>query len=358
MLKISGIPAIAFLILIVSCGGDPSGNSKITIDFNSSKNTGSGGTAEISRVSTIPSDVVTVDIRVYNGGSSEVYYEKSFAASDIASSSSVTIEVSPGGNRVVKVIGRSVSGLARYSVRSDPIDLHDGETVEVFLVMKPVSQDALVPVKLVSEDGSGAGYSVPPYAASIKAEVYIPASISGEVELGSALSGNYSGGLTSFNLSAYPDTFQMIMVRVMTVDSDIVAPDGVIAAIGSAIVSELESGTNQQIVIRMVKPGRLNVTNSSGASITSYSVIETIKGSDFMISSGSSLTGIGPTILLTVPNGVPIWGSAYDIATNPDGVKAISRTVKIIINGGIQRTFLFDGTTYPYLRWNRMDLNY
>jgi len=357
MLKLSGIPAIAFLVLIVSCGGAQSGNSKIIVNFNSSDTESESG-VKVSHSSGIPSDVTTVDIRVYNGETSELYYEKSFAASVIVSASSVTIEVSPGGDRVVKAIGRSSTGLAEYSVRSDPLDLHDGESVDVFLVMKPVVQDAQLSVRLLSEDGSGADYSVPSYAASIKAEVYIPAAVSGEVELGSALSGNYSGTSTSFNLNAYPDTYQMIMVRVMTKDVDVLAPDGVVAAIGSAIVSELVSGINPQIVIRMVKPGRLGVTNSSGVAITSYSVVESINGSDYVISSESSLTGVGNTILLTVPNGVPIWGSAYDAVTNPGGVRAISRTVKISINGGSTVTYQLDGITYPYLRWKQIDLSY
>lgn len=356
MLNKSGIPAIALLIFIFSCGGDNSGDSKITIKLNSLK-AESDNAVGVMRSSVIPTDVETIEIRVFNAESSEIYYKKSFTAENLSPTSSLTIEVKPGGDRIVKAIGRSSTGLAKYSGQSESMDLHDEESISVTLVMKSVLQDAIIPVKLLDENGTGDEYTIPSYASSIKAEVYIPAAVSGKLELGSSLSGNYSGNAITFNLSAYPDTYQMIMVRVMTKDIEDVAPDGVIAAIGSEMVSELVSGNNNQIVIRMVKPGRLYVTNSSGAPITSYSVTETINGSDYVISSGSSLTG-GNTILLTVPNGVPVWGSEYDAVTNPGGVRAISRTVKININGGSTNTYLLDGKVYPYLRWKQIDLNY
>ncbi len=355
MSKLYMLCSISLLVLAVSCGGTSSGDSKVTIGFDSSKMP-SGDGVYVSRASTVPGDVEKIEITVSDSSETELYLFKTINVAELDSDSSVTIDVKAGAARVFTVIGRDEVGTAKYSVSSDPIDLREGESVELILAMKAVLQDAVVPITLLVEEGTGASYVLPAYASSIKAEVYVPYVLNGEVVMGSPLSGNYSGTGNSFSLSAYPDTYQIIMVRVMTNDSVVYATGGVIAAVGSSIASRLSSGSNPAVNIRMVKPGRLSV--SASADINSYTVVETINGSDYTISSASGLSGIGSQILFTVPNGVEIWGKESDASANPDGIHAISRTVKISINGGSAQTYLFDGSTYPYLRWEQIDLSY
>ncbi len=331
--KILLITALAiFPLFTFSCSDSGSNGEKtsITVDFNGAEVYKSlAGVSEIQKApgtSVLPTDIETITIQVTDGN--DIIFSEDFDRDVIANSSdTLALDIPTGKGLVFTVFAYDASGsTVRYSFTSAPIDLVPGveTTISIVLVPEVILQDANFSIKLVKPDGSTAYKgSEPVYLRTINpivVEVFKPQYVDEEFSLGTPL----AAGIDKTDISniqvtnVFVKTYQLVIVKAY-------GEDNTIAAIGSYIISNLSSGDNGIINVRMVPPGRLNIVNN--APIASYSVDMEYPSGWQTVDPGSGSTIIGNTVLVLVPN------NRIDIGkeTDPETL-TVARNIRITVN--------------------------
>lgn len=348
---------VALLILpalITACSEGSSGNSMVNINFN-----GTDAAKSLTDLSTVtkaagdpvPAAIDTIEI-IVTDPAGIVVYDEEFYREEFESTNTLSLEVPSGEDMVFSARGRDITRMVIYTgAASAAVDLAPDSATTVSIIMEPAdlpAQDAQLSLSLVGEDGVTT-FAAPGYLAGanmIDARVFRPAinETTGIVELGSAIDSNTPGGfVTSITgLLAYPGVYQIVIVRAIAADTGI-------AAIGSVIISDLASGANDTVTVRMVRPARLLIRNDSA--ITSVAVqmdfgtgmVEVANTGDVLEVEG---TGIGTNqVMVVVPNRVP------DIKTGTAEVTPVARDVYVEINGGAKNDTESFTTSDSELKW-------
>lgn len=343
--------------LIIACTGNSSSDkAKVTIDLSgvdAVKSLTGVPFVDKAEGDTVPAAIDTVEI-IVKDADGDVVYDREFYRSDFESTNTFDLEVPSGEDMVFTAKGRDITRFLIYEgVAAGNVNLTPGEDKTVSIIMteaEPPALDAQVALNLKGEDGEI--YTNPGYLAAanmIDARVFRPRAevVDGEekILLGDPMD---TDTLTAFGTSltglmAYPETYQVIVVRA-------VAPDGTIAAIGSKIVAGLKSGTNEAIDVRMFRPVVLVVKNTQ--QITSIQV--QISGIGTVLNSeNETVEGINSDqVIVRIPNRVK------DIKTGIISVPAEAREMQIVINGDELPTYNFNDSYFPKaLKWKKTFLD-
>ncbi len=259
-----------------------------------------GITQSDSSASVIPSSVDKIVITITQG--TAVLYKHTFSREAISNASdTITLDLPASTGLVFTITCYNIGGIVVYSGTSGTVDIIAGSEITVPITLHPevYSSDALITLNL-KEQTSSSDFSYKSYYSTMVADVY---SVSATTENGEttvttqSVNNSTAAAVTDpvttviTGLKAYPNTFQLIIVKVF-------ATDGTLAAIGAAIKTNLVSGDNGSIDIRMFPPGRLNITNSTPN--TPYTV-EIYYGSSFrQVATG--ITDNNGAALVLVPN--------------------------------------------------------
>jgi hypothetical protein len=376
MKKIFSIISASILAgLFVSCNVSDKQVSSVTVDFNSSHTNALIPALTSSSPSTtvIPVEVATLQLKVYASTQTEenVIFNQTFDRSVIDSNGTVTLDILAGPSRIFVVNAYDSAGVLRYSddTVAQPAphaDLVVDTSISISINMLRVNLtlDAALDIDLEGEDGSA--YANPGYldttVKTFSAEVYIPTVTNGVVDLSTPISTPVSYvGIPSLSkisgLSAYPKTYQVVMVRAFTVD-------GKIAAIGGVVISNLASGSNSRTV-KLVRPGALLITNTQN----SNAPISTILVEQYFTSGwkqvSNTFTIVDPSqqnvALVLVPNSVAIWGTSDPTVA---GTVSVALQLRFTINGVLQPVVTFDGTKpattskNDYIRWKTLNVTF
>jgi len=346
---------ISFLLILpaflTTCNDSSSDNAKVTIDLSGvdavKKLT---GMTSVSKAvgSNVPSAIDTIEIIVKNDDG-DVVYDREFYRDEFEATGTLSLEVQSGENMEFTAKGKDITRFLIYEgAAAETVDLDPGEDETVSIIMteaEPPALDAQVTLKLLGEDGV-TEYSNPGYLATtnmIDARVFRPTvqEVDGEdkVILGTAIDTDIllAFGTTITGVITYPETYQVIVVRAL-------APDGTIAAIGSVIVSDLKSGTNGTIDVRMMRPVILVIKKNE--QITSVEIHITGMGT-VVNSENETVEGIGTgQVIVRIPNRVK------DIKTGTVSIPAELREMQIMLNGNELPTYNFSDSYFPKaLKW-------
>jgi len=336
-----------FPLFAITCTDQKNGdqNATVKIDFGGADMMASlSGISDIQKSGTpsvLPVDISTIEIKVTSG--TEVVFDEIFDRNVIANSSdSITLDIPTGTARVFTVYARDDFNVLRYTSNSVQVDLLPGvdSTVSLILGTDSAVQNVNLTVNLRNQGDTGA-YVDPTYLGNtagymIRAEIFKPTVATG---LGTAISTQSTSSFTN-NLSgllAYSNTYQLVIVRAMSTGAN-----STIAAIGAAIISNLASGSSSSVNIRMIPPGRINVTYTGGAISTVTAQMNFGAG---LVTVAPSGVITGNTAVILVPNCVQNIGT---------GQTVYSRPVRITINGSITKDVTFDSTT-P-LKWQAVNV--
>ena len=358
--------------LITSCSEGSSGNSRVNINFNGTDAAKSvTGLPAVTRAAgdPVPAAIDTIEI-IVTDPAGIVVYDEEFYREEFESTNTLSLEVPSGEDMVFSARGRDITRMVIYTgAAAAAVDLAPDSETTVSMIMTEAAlpaQDAQLSLSLVGEDGV-TPFADPGYLAGanmIDARIFRPAinETTGNIELGSAVdSGTPGGFVTSITgLLAYPGVYQIVIVRAIAADTGI-------AAIGSVIISDLASGANDTVTVRMVRPARLLIKNSSP--ITSVTVqMDFGSGLVTVADTGDVLevegTGVGTNqVMVIVPNRVP------DIKTGTAEVTPVARDVYVEINDGEGvisdtesfttsdselkwKTTVVDFSAYPTVTWS------
>jgi len=343
-----------FPLFALSCSdsGNTGEKASITVDFNGAEVYKSlAGVTEIQKApgtSVLPTDIETITIQVTDGN--DIIFSEEFDRDVIANSSdTLSLDIPTGKGLVFNVIAYDASGsTVRYSFTSAPVDLVPGveTTISIVLVPEVVLQDANFSIKLVKPDGLTAYKgSEPLYLRTtnpIVVEVFKPQYIDEEFSLGTALAaGIDKTDISNIHVtSVFVKTYQLVIIKAY-------GEDNTIAAIGSYIISNLSSGDNEIINVRMVPPGRLNIINDTP--ITSYSVDMEYPSGWQTVDPGSGSIIAGNTVLVLLPNNRTDIGKE----TTPPTL-TVPRNIRVSVNGNI---YTNEADENKLIKWKIIDVN-
>lgn len=338
--RISVFALLSFGILLAACSGDDGATSKVTIGFEQIQlNASSAGTA-----SSVPAEVSTLDVKVYAGSVSLANLLQSFSFNKIdLSSERISINVIPGDSRVFEFTARNVRGLTVYKGLSSSISLTSGKEEYLNIQMQEVSLTLNANLIITLVDINRNAYVNPGYLRTtdtVIAEVYKPSYTDGVYDMGAPLSTAKKGFGTAAAITevtgaaAYPETYQLVMVRVMTLD-------GTIAAIGGIGVESLKEGDNQ-ITVAMTAPGRIKFITPSTA--VSVKVNMVIGGSSYTVADNGIFQN--NSVIALIPNAMAEFGK--------DKQALASLTITYTVNG-ITGSKTFDKDINP-LKWGEIEI--
>jgi hypothetical protein len=321
--------------------------SRVTIGFGQTS-----PDADFDTVSSVPSDVSTLEVKVYSGSVdiSNLVQSFSFDKIDITKDR-ISVDVIPGGDLLFEVSAKNARGLAIYKGTSTLISLSGGEEQSLTISLQKVvlSLSANLTVSLV--DTSGAGYSNPGYLRTVDTivvEVYKPGYSGGVYDLGTPLStstASFSASQTITPITgakAYPDTYQLVMVKAMTLD-------GTIAAIGGVGIDSLKEGANS-VTSGMTAPGRIKFLTANTAATVKVEML--IGGTYYTVSTKGYPDTDG--ILVLVPNAMAEFGKG----------KSAVKDLKIRYTIGAYPVSTYDfllnytgaAKTAPALEWKQAEI--
>jgi len=265
-IKILAITALIILpLLSTGCSDSSSEAASVKMDFSGAAITESfssipGIQEADSGTSNLPVDIYTLKIIVTRG--SEVVYNYTFSRDVIVNASdTVTLDIPAGTGLVFTVNGYNIGATLCYTGASDPVDIIAGAEISVPIILAPVvlTMDAEFSLNLKEPDGITDFDTDKTYYSQTIADVLTVNVATENNETTVTLQSidpinypkTYSYTTTSLTgLVAYPYTFQFVLVKIE-------APDGTIAAIGTAIKNNLASGNNGSFDIRMFPPDDL-----------------------------------------------------------------------------------------------------
>jgi hypothetical protein len=352
MKKIISILAIlSFAYFFTACGSSEDTTSKITIGFEPVPlSSASGGSA-----AAIPDDVSTLDVKVYSDSVSLSNLVQSFSFNKIdLSSERISVNALPGDNRIFELTAKNIRGLTIYKGTSSTLNLTAGKEESLIIQMQQVVMSmnanlkiSLVDISIVSGVTTRTPYQNPGYlnpTGTIIVEVYKPSYVDGVYDMGSVLStvtANFGSTDTFTEITgaaAYPDTYQLVMVKAMTLD-------GTIAAIGGVGVDSLKEGDNS-ITSGMTPPGRVKFVSST--TISTMQVNMTIGGTSYSVATMSKNSIFqGNSIIALIPNAMADFGK--------DILPSATLTINYTVNG-TSGSKTFDQTVNP-LKWGEMEID-
>lgn len=299
-----------------------------------------------SEISGLPGDINTLEIIVKNGN--DIVYNHSFSRDVIVdASNTITLDIPAGNGLVFTVNGFDIGNTWRYTGSSDPVDITAGTEITIqTIILKPVvlTMDANFTINLKDINGNTFNTPVKTYFNQTIVDVLTVnvTTVNNETTVTSQsidstiYPKSYSPTTTELkDLVAYPGLFQFILVKT-------VAADGTIAAIGAAIKSTLVSNDNAPFDIKMVPPGRLNITNISAN--LPYTVEIFFEGAYRTVESG---TTSGNSQLILIPNSRNGIGKV-----NPPEVTSTLHNIRITVNGVTKTNTSFE------INWKQVDVDF
>ena len=305
--------------------------------------------AAYSGTSSVPADVYDLEIQILENG--KTITSKVFDRSEIDSSDTVTIEVPSGVGRTVVANGRNSQGFVMYKAQADGIDMQ-GSATDVNLYMNStvaLSQDATFAVNFVDENGAELVNKAYYLNTTITVKLYKPA-MNSNGYLGSEISSSSAtiASPTSGNLTAYPHSYQIALAYILT-------DDNAFAVVGGAVISNLNSGANSPVTIKMHRPCPLVIKSSSAPSSTWAVEVSVDNGASYTaVESGTASTWTS-TKVVSVPNCVNSFGKQSDGTSFP---AVANRYVQVRFDGAVvSEPTVFSSGTNP-LRWSEQLISF
>ena len=267
---------------LATCQNDSDKTSKVIIDLGAQQAV-LAGNADISysasgTVEPVPAEVTSITISAYKDGvisDDTKIAEKTFTAAEVTSGE-ISMEIPSGSARMFKAVAKTslketTAGSGTYlppyiyTGINGPIDVEGGAdvTISIALSSENLPKDANLTLNLINGAEGTDPFSIGINTAAVSsmtAEVYIPVYTGTTVSLGNPVTTVTSSTAsdTSMTVTAYPSTFQIVMVKAL-------ASDGMVSYLGGTVVSTLKSGANTEPV-RMLFPSQIKLMSTSSIS--------------------------------------------------------------------------------------------